>query len=108
MTEFHNSHARELGIDEGTSVTPGVPDVPKYAYDDEQISWKSSSDEDDDAERENDDDNDDADNQDDDGQEYDEQADEEQGNDDEQTDSNNDGNDFVHPKFSTHDEEDKE
>ncbi|GKF37600.1 hypothetical protein Tco_0114358, partial [Tanacetum coccineum] len=25
-----------------------------------------------------------------------------------QTDSNNDGDDFVHPKFSTHDEEDKE
>ncbi|GJY52745.1 hypothetical protein Tco_0444409 [Tanacetum coccineum] len=90
--------------DEGTSVTPGVPDVPKYGSDDEQISWKSSSDEDDDAESENDDDNDDADNQDDDGQEYDEK----QCDDDEQTDSDNDGDDFVHPKFSIHDEEDKE
>ncbi|GKD25747.1 hypothetical protein Tco_1231961, partial [Tanacetum coccineum] len=30
------------------------------------------------------------------------------GSDDEQTDSDNDGDDFVHPKFSTHDEEDKE
>ncbi|GJR51867.1 hypothetical protein Tco_1402388 [Tanacetum coccineum] len=59
------------GADEGTSVIPGVPDVPKYGSDDEQISWKSS-------------------------------------NDDEQTDSDNDGDDFVHPKFSTHDEEDKE
>ncbi|GKE14661.1 hypothetical protein Tco_1422238 [Tanacetum coccineum] len=79
LTEFHSSHASG-----------------------------SSSDEDDAAESENDDDNDDADNQDDDGQEYDEQDDEEQGDDDEQTDSDNDGDDFVHPKFSTHDEEDKE
>ncbi|GJR50887.1 hypothetical protein Tco_1401408 [Tanacetum coccineum] len=56
----------------------------------------------------NDDDNDDADNQNDDGQEYDKHDDEEQGDDNEQTDSDNDGDDFVHPKFSTHDEEDKE
>ncbi|GJS40532.1 hypothetical protein Tco_0565575, partial [Tanacetum coccineum] len=56
----------------------------------------------------NDDDNDDDDNQYDDGQEYDEHNDEEQGGEDDQTDSDNDGNDFVHPKFSTHDEEDKE
>ncbi|GJZ45673.1 hypothetical protein Tco_0593269 [Tanacetum coccineum] len=47
-------------------------------------------------------------NQDDDGHEYDEHDDEERGDDDEQTDSDNDGDDFVHPKFSTHDEEDKE
>ncbi|GKB95002.1 hypothetical protein Tco_0981139 [Tanacetum coccineum] len=45
------------------------------------------------------------DNQDDDEQEYDEHDDEEQGDDDEKTDSDNDGDDFVHPKFSTHDEE---
>ncbi|GJW87998.1 hypothetical protein Tco_0163338 [Tanacetum coccineum] len=95
-------------LTEGTGVTPWVPDVPKYGYDDEQISWKSSSDEDNDVESKNDDDNDDADNQDDDGQEYDEHDDEEQGDDDEQIDSKNDGDDFVHPKFSTHDEEDKE
>ncbi|GKE04870.1 hypothetical protein Tco_1396888, partial [Tanacetum coccineum] len=31
-----------------------------------------------------------------------------QGDDDEQTNSDNNGDDFVHPKFSTHDEEDKE
>ncbi|GKF89086.1 hypothetical protein Tco_0263049, partial [Tanacetum coccineum] len=54
-----------------------------------------------------DDDDEEADNQDDDGQEYDVQDDEDQ-DDDEQTDSNSDGDDFVHPKFSTHDEEDKE
>ncbi|GJV81829.1 hypothetical protein Tco_1517699, partial [Tanacetum coccineum] len=64
LTEFHSSHVSGSGADEGTSVTPGVPDVPKY-------------------ESENDDDNDYADNQDDDGQEYDEQDDEEQVNDDE-------------------------
>ncbi|GKD60596.1 hypothetical protein Tco_1298105, partial [Tanacetum coccineum] len=105
LTEYHSSHASGSGVDEGTGVTPGVPDVPKYGSDDEQISWKSSSDEDDDVESENDNDNDDADNQDDDEQEYDEHDDEEQGDDDAQTDSDNDGDDFVHPKFSTHDEE---
>ncbi|GKG65427.1 hypothetical protein Tco_0675276, partial [Tanacetum coccineum] len=47
------------------------------------------------------------------GQEYDEQDDEEQddeeqGDDDGQTDLDKDGDDFIHPKFSTHDEEDKE
>ncbi|GJV62018.1 hypothetical protein Tco_1468118 [Tanacetum coccineum] len=108
LTEYHSSHTSGSGADEGIGVTPGVPDVPKYGSDDEQISWKSSSNEDDDAQSENDDDNDDADNQDDDGQEYNEQDDEEQGDNDEQTDSDNDGDDFVHPKFSTHDEEDKE
>nr|GEV18430.1 hypothetical protein [Tanacetum cinerariifolium] len=35
------------GAHEGTGVTPGVPDAPTYEYDDEQISWKSSKDEDD-------------------------------------------------------------
>ncbi|GKA84511.1 hypothetical protein Tco_0806106 [Tanacetum coccineum] len=69
---------------------------------------KSNSDEDNDAKSENDNDNDDADNQDDDRQESNEHDDEEQGDDDAQTDSNNDGDDFVHPKFSTHDEENKE
>ncbi|GJX38421.1 hypothetical protein Tco_0251724 [Tanacetum coccineum] len=73
------------------------------------LSEKSSDEEDNDEVAVNDDDdNDDADNQNDDGQEYDEHDDEEQGDDNEQTDSDNDGDDFVHPKFSTHDEEDKE
>ncbi|GJY64193.1 hypothetical protein Tco_0465653 [Tanacetum coccineum] len=69
------------GVDEGTSSIPGVPDVPTYKSDDEQISWKSSKEEDDDdevnASKDNDDDadndddvdkddeDDDADNQDD-------------------------------------------
>ncbi|GJS92187.1 hypothetical protein Tco_0774823 [Tanacetum coccineum] len=64
-TQQHSSHASGSGADEGTGVTPGVPDD----YDEE-----------------------DDDNQDDDDQEHDD----------------NDGDDFVHPKLSTHDEEDKE
>ncbi|GKE78185.1 hypothetical protein Tco_1544305, partial [Tanacetum coccineum] len=92
----HSYHASGSGANEGSGVTPGVPDVPKYGSDDEQISWKSSFDEDDDAESENDDD-DDADNQDDDDQEYDVQDDKNQDDDNEQTDSDNDGDDFVHP-----------
>ncbi|GJR74898.1 uncharacterized mitochondrial protein-like protein [Tanacetum coccineum] len=120
LTEYHSSYASGSGADEGTGVTPGVPDVPKYGSDDEQISWKSSSDEDDDAESKNDDDDDDADNQDDDDNDDDDQNDDntdnenddnnddDDGQDHEQTDSDNDGDDFVHPKFSTHDEEDKE
>ncbi|GJR56171.1 hypothetical protein Tco_1406692 [Tanacetum coccineum] len=50
----------------------------------------------------------DDDNQDDDDQEHDDQDDEEQYDVNELTDSDNDGDDFVHPKLSTHDEEDKE
>ncbi|GKE10111.1 hypothetical protein Tco_1413662, partial [Tanacetum coccineum] len=57
---------------------------------------------------ENDDDDDDADNQDDDGQDDDGQDDEGQNVDNEQTDSDNDGDDFVHPKFSTHDQEERQ
>ncbi|GJV78666.1 hypothetical protein Tco_1514536 [Tanacetum coccineum] len=70
LNQFHSSHASESGMNEGTGVTPGVFNVPKYGSDEEQISWKSSSNKDDDAERENDDD-DDADNQDDDDKEED-------------------------------------
>ncbi|GKC34055.1 hypothetical protein Tco_1046439, partial [Tanacetum coccineum] len=74
---------------EGTGVTPGVPDVPEYGSDDEQLSWKSSDeeDEDDEANVGKDEDNDDHD------------------DDDERTESDNDGEDFVHPKFLTHDDE---
>ncbi|GKA30934.1 hypothetical protein Tco_0717239, partial [Tanacetum coccineum] len=54
------------------------------------------------------DDDDDVDNQDDDGQEDDGQQYDGQDDDNEQTDSDNDGDNFVYLKFSTHDEEDKE
>ncbi|GJV85417.1 hypothetical protein Tco_1525315 [Tanacetum coccineum] len=122
-TQQHSSYASGSGVDEGTGVTPGVPDVPSYDFEAEQISWKSSDEEDDDEVNMGDDNDDDADNQDDDGQEYDEQDDDNQDDDDqehdgqddeeqddvnEQTNSDNDGDDFVHPKLSTHDEEDKE
>ncbi|GJX09808.1 hypothetical protein Tco_0199667 [Tanacetum coccineum] len=83
-TQLHLSQPSGSGAHEGTGVTPGVPDVPTYESDDEQISWKSSEEEDDDEENVSEHDDDD---------------------DDEQTESDNDGEDFVHPKFSTHDDE---
>ncbi|GJV87073.1 hypothetical protein Tco_1531011 [Tanacetum coccineum] len=96
-TQFHNSHASGSGANEGTDVSPGVLDVPTYGSEDEQISWKSSDEDDDDEVSMNKDDDDNADNEDDDDQD-----------DDEQTESDNDGDDFVHPKFSTHDEEERQ
>ncbi|GKA80946.1 hypothetical protein Tco_0787638 [Tanacetum coccineum] len=83
--------AKSICTYEGTSDKLGVPDVPTYASDDEQIFWKSSDEEDDDeVAMSNDDDHKGPD------------------VDNEQTVSYNDGDDFVHPKLSTHDEEDKE
>ncbi|GJT49846.1 hypothetical protein Tco_0976003 [Tanacetum coccineum] len=109
-----NSHASGSGANEGTGITTGVPDVPTYESDTEQISWKSIDEEDDneagmhDDNDDNDDNDDDTENQDDDDQEHDDQDDEEQDGVNELTNSNNDGDEFVHPKLSTHDEEDKE
>ncbi|GJR49041.1 hypothetical protein Tco_1317144 [Tanacetum coccineum] len=37
-TQFHSSHASGSGANEGTGVSPGVPDVPTYGSEDEQIS----------------------------------------------------------------------
>ncbi|GJZ47393.1 hypothetical protein Tco_0601225 [Tanacetum coccineum] len=97
-TQFHSSHASGSGANEGTGVSPGVPDVPTYGSEDEQISWKSSDEDDDDEVSLSKDDDDNADNEDDDCQD----------NDNEQTESDNDGDDFIHPKFSTHDEEERQ
>ncbi|GJV79714.1 hypothetical protein Tco_1515584 [Tanacetum coccineum] len=98
-TQFHSSHASGSGVDKGTGVSPGVPDVPTYGSEDEQISWKSSDEDNDDevnmSENDDDQDDDNDDNEDDDGQDY----------ENEQTESDNDSDDFVHPKFFTHDEE---
>nr|GEV90283.1 integrase, catalytic region, zinc finger, CCHC-type, peptidase aspartic, catalytic [Tanacetum cinerariifolium] len=91
LTQTHISHASGSGADEGTGIIPGVPDIPTYESDDEEISWKSSEDDDDDDDDEKINEDDDQDD-----------------DDDEQTDSDNDGDDFVHPKFSTYDEEDKD
>ncbi|GKD01023.1 hypothetical protein Tco_1171297 [Tanacetum coccineum] len=88
LIQTHSSYASGSSANEGTGVTLGVLDVPTYESDDEQISWKSSEEEDDDDEvnvSEHDDDDDD--------------------DDDERTESDNDGEDLVHPKFSTHDDE---
>ncbi|GJW39311.1 hypothetical protein Tco_0065156 [Tanacetum coccineum] len=41
-TQLHSSQPSDLGAHEGTGVTPGVPDLPTYGSDNEQISWKSS------------------------------------------------------------------
>nr|GEV53047.1 hypothetical protein [Tanacetum cinerariifolium] len=41
LTQTHISHASRSGADEGTGIIPGVPDIPTYEYDDEEISWKS-------------------------------------------------------------------
>ncbi|GJY32503.1 copia protein [Tanacetum coccineum] len=97
-TQFHSSHASGSGANEGTGVTPWVPDVPTYGSEDELISWKSSDEDDDDEVSLSQDDDDNADNEDDDGQD----------DDNKQTESDNDGEDFVHPKFSTHDEEERQ
>ncbi|GJX33885.1 hypothetical protein Tco_0245442 [Tanacetum coccineum] len=60
-TQFNSSHASGSGTDEGTGVTPGVPDVPTYDFESRFLGSL--------------------------------------------TDSDNDGDDFVDPKFSTHDQE---
>ncbi|GKB98264.1 hypothetical protein Tco_0984401 [Tanacetum coccineum] len=97
-TQFHSSHASGSGANEGTGVSPGVPDVPTYGSEDEQISWKSSDKDNDNEVSLSKDDDENADNEDDDGQD----------DDNEQAESDNDSEDFVHPKFSTHDEEERQ
>ncbi|GJY23518.1 hypothetical protein Tco_0397176 [Tanacetum coccineum] len=83
--ETHSSHASGSGADEGTGVSPGVPDAPDYDSDDD-ISWKSSEDDQDD------DKNDDDEN----AQDDDDEA---------QSESEDDDDDFIHPKLTTHDDE---
>ncbi|GKA34831.1 hypothetical protein Tco_0721260 [Tanacetum coccineum] len=85
--ETHSSHASGSGADEGTGVTPGVPDAPDYDSEDD-ISWKSSDDDQDDEQAQDDED-----------------ADIQEDIDEEQTESDDDGDDFVHPKLTTHDDD---
>ncbi|GJR85922.1 hypothetical protein Tco_0209933 [Tanacetum coccineum] len=97
-TQFHSSHASGSGADEGTGVTPTVPDVPTYNFDDEQISWKSSDEDNDEVNvSEDNDDQDDVDNEDDD-----DQDDAYNKHDDDQDDADNKDDD------ERQDEEDKE
>ncbi|GJU60928.1 hypothetical protein Tco_1238694 [Tanacetum coccineum] len=86
-TQLYISQPSGSGAHEGTGVTPGVLDVPTYESDDEKISWKSSEEDDDDEENVSEHKDDD---------------------DDERTKSGNDGDDFVHPKFSTNNDEAKQ
>nr|GEW67142.1 hypothetical protein [Tanacetum cinerariifolium] len=92
-TQFHVSHVSNSGAHEGTSFKLGILDAPKYGSDDEQISWKSSDEDDDDEDTADDN----ADDEDDDGQD----------DDNEYTELDNDGDEFVHPKLSTFDEQEK-
>ncbi|GJW12337.1 hypothetical protein Tco_1578164 [Tanacetum coccineum] len=74
----------------------GLETLSKFAL--SEISWKSSDEEDDDEVSLSKDDDDNADHED----------DESQDNDNVQTELDNYGDDFVHPKFSTHDEEERQ
>nr|GEY82860.1 hypothetical protein [Tanacetum cinerariifolium] len=111
LQQTHISQASGSGADEGTCIIPGVFDVPTNESD-EEISWKSSDEDDDDdvddqsdVDDEDDDDQEDEDELNDDDQ--DNNDDDQDDNDDDQ-DSDNDDDDFVHPKLSTHDEEAKD
>ncbi|GJR34410.1 hypothetical protein Tco_1210094 [Tanacetum coccineum] len=53
--ETHSSHASGSGADEGTGIIPGVPDAPDYDSEDD-ISWKSSDDDQDDEQAQDDED----------------------------------------------------
>ncbi|GJZ24766.1 hypothetical protein Tco_0562225, partial [Tanacetum coccineum] len=91
--ETHSSHASGSGADEGTGVSPGVPDAPDYDSND-VICYRSSKD--DQADDKNDDDENAQDDENDDKNYDDENI---QDDDDEaQTESEDDGNDFIYPK----------
>nr|GEX69541.1 hypothetical protein [Tanacetum cinerariifolium] len=95
----------------GTCSILGVPDVHAEESD-EEISWKSSdegdddkgSDDQDDVDAQDDDDQDDKNKDDDDQDKGDDDDDQEEGSDDEK-DSDEEGEEFIHPSLSIHDEE---
>ncbi|GJY19018.1 hypothetical protein Tco_0390509 [Tanacetum coccineum] len=99
--ETHSSHASGSGADEGTGVSPGVPDAPDYDSDDD-ISWKSSKD-DQDEDKNKDDEN--VQDDDDDAKSGDDELKSQDDDDEAQTESEDDGDDFIHPKLTTHDHE---
>ncbi|GJV90039.1 hypothetical protein Tco_1533977 [Tanacetum coccineum] len=109
LIQTHGSYASGSGVNEGTGVIPGVFDVPTYNSDDEQISWKSSDEDNDDEVNVNDNEvnvSEDIDDLNDDN--IDNEGDDDQDDDNEQTKSNNDGDDLVHPKLSTFDEKERQ
>nr|GEU74407.1 hypothetical protein [Tanacetum cinerariifolium] len=91
--------------DEGTGIITGVPDVPTDESD-EEISWKSSDEDEDDEVDERSDDQDDD--QDVDDQDDDDQDDDDQDDNDDDQDTDNDSDEFVHPKLSIHEKEAKD
>ncbi|GJS57023.1 hypothetical protein Tco_0651807 [Tanacetum coccineum] len=101
LIQTHKSHASGSVSDE---------------EDDDEVAMSNDDGNDDDVDNQDDDDNDDddqnddnTDNENDDNDDDDDGQDQEgQDDDNEQTDSDNNGDDFVHPKFSTHDEKDNE
>nr|GEV42155.1 hypothetical protein [Tanacetum cinerariifolium] len=99
--------ANGSGTYEGTGLIPGVPDVPTYESDAE-ISWKLSDEDDDDDVQQSEHDEDIDDQSDDESLDDQEDDDDQDDEDDDQTDLDNDGDDFVNPKFSTHDVEAKD
>nr|GEY64277.1 hypothetical protein [Tanacetum cinerariifolium] len=92
------SQASGSGADEGTSIIPGVLDAPTDKSD-EEISWKSSDEDDDDEVDDKIDDQDDND---------DDQDDDDQDDNNDDQDTDNNGDDFIHPKLSIHEEEAKD
>nr|GEV50993.1 hypothetical protein [Tanacetum cinerariifolium] len=88
LQQTYISHVSGSGADEGTGIIPKVPDIPTDESD-EEISWKSSDEDDDDEIDDRSDDQEDDDDQDDNDQDD---------NDDDQ-DTNNDSDDFVHPNL---------
>nr|GEU36671.1 retrovirus-related Pol polyprotein from transposon TNT 1-94 [Tanacetum cinerariifolium] len=107
LTQTHISQASGCGVDEGTCLILGIPDAPTYESD-EEISWKSSDEDDDDDVQQSEHNEDIDDQSDDESHDNQEDDDDQDDEDDDQTYSDNDGDDFVHPKFSTHDEEAKD
>nr|GFC82232.1 hypothetical protein [Tanacetum cinerariifolium] len=103
LQQTHISQASGSGSDEGTGIIPGIPDALTDESD-EEISWKSSDEDDDDEVDERSDDQEDEDDQDDD----DDQDNDDQDDNDDDQDTDNDGDDFVHPKLSIHEEEAKD
>nr|GEV89690.1 hypothetical protein [Tanacetum cinerariifolium] len=116
LQQMHISQASGSGTDEGTGTISGVPDVPTEESD-EEISKKSSDegddddnvdegsvDQDDDDAQDDDDDQDDENKDDDDQDEGDDDDDQEEGSDDEQA-FDEEGEEFIHPSLSSHDEE---
>nr|GEV82423.1 hypothetical protein [Tanacetum cinerariifolium] len=99
LQQTHISQASGSGADERTGTILGVTDVPTDESD-EEISWKSS----DEGEEDDDDDQEDVHKDDDDQEEGDDDDDQEEGSDDEQA-FDKEGEEFIHPSLSTHDEE---